>query len=161
MQKVINSENFINRFKNAIALEKPKGWNLPFGNTRRENHGDGFILLGDAAGLVDPFTGEGIGNAMESGKIAAETIIEAKKVNDYSKKFLSTYDEKLWNYLGSELDTSTLLLKLAHYKILLNFVIDRASRNKKVKDVISGMLADEVPKTELSNPMFYLKTLFS
>ena len=32
---------------------------------------------------------------------------------------------------------------------------------KKVKDVISGMLADEVPKTELSNPMFYLKTLFS
>ena len=47
------------------------------------------------------------------------------------------------------------------YKILLNFVIDRASRNKKVKDVISGMLADEVPKTELSNPMFYLKTLFS
>ena len=161
MQKVINSENFINRFKNAIALEKPKGWNLPFGNTRRENHGDGFILLGDAAGLVDPFTGEGIGNAMESGKIAAETIIEAKKVNDYSKKFLSTYDEKLWNYLGSELDTSTLLLKLAHYKILLNIVIDRASRNKKVKDVISGMLADEVPKTELSNPMFYLKTLFS
>ena len=161
MQKVINSENFINRFKNAIVLEKPKGWNLPFGNTRRENHGDGFILLGDAAGLVDPFTGEGIGNAMESGKIAAETIIEAKKVNDYSKKFLSTYDEKLWNYLGSELDTSTLLLKLAHYKILLNFVIDRASRNKKVKDVISGMLADEVPKTELSNPMFYLKTLFS
>ena len=111
--------------------------------------------------MVDPFTGEGIGNAMESGKIAAETIIEAKKVNDYSKQSLSTYDEKLWNYLGSELDTSTLLLKLAHYKILLNFVIDRASRNKKVKAVISGMLSDEVPKTELSNPMFYLKTLFS
>ena len=127
----------------------------------RDDHCDGFMLLGDAAGLVDPFTGEGIGNAMESGKIAAETIIEAKKVNDYSKGCLSTYDEKLWNYLGSELDTSTLLLKLAHYKILLNFVIDRASRNKKVKDVISGMLADEVPKTELSNPMFYLKTLFS
>ena len=161
MQQVINSKNFRRRFKNAIPLEKPKGWNLPFGNTKRENHGSGFMLLGDAAGLVDPFTGEGIGNAMESGKISAEIIARAKRLNDYSKESFSEYDERLWNYLGSELNTSTLLLKLAHYKILLNFVLDRASRNKKVKDVISGMLADEVPKTELSNPMFYLKTLFS
>jgi hypothetical protein len=56
---------------------------------------------------------------------------------------------------------STLLLKLAHYKVLLNFVIDRASRNKNIENMISGMLTNAVPKTELSNPMFYLKTLFS
>ena len=84
-----------------------------------------------------------------------------KENNDFSKTDLSIYDKKLWDYLGSELDTSTLLLKLANHKILLNFVIDRARRNDKVRNVISGMLADEVPKTELSNPLFYLKTLFS
>ena len=119
------------------------------------------MLLGDAAGLVDPFTGEGIGNAMESGKIAADIVLKAKKINNFSNQILSEYDKVLWEYLGSELKTSTLLLKLAHYRILLNFVIDRASRNKNIKNMISGMLADEVPKTELSNPMFYLKTLFS
>ena len=161
MMQVINSKNFKQRFKNSAALEKPKGWNLPFGNTKRKNHGNGFLLLGDAAGLVDPFTGEGIGNAMESGKIAANIVSKAKKINNFSKEVLSEYDEELWGYLGGELKTSTLLLKLAHYKLLLNFVIDRASRNKNVKNVISGMLTDEVPKTELSNPMFYLKTLFS
>ena len=37
------------RFKNSRPLEKPKGWNLPFGNIRRNNHGDGYLLLGDAA----------------------------------------------------------------------------------------------------------------
>ena len=161
MNQVINSKNFKHRFKNSNALEKPKGWNLPFGNTKRENHGNGFLLLGDAAGLVDPFTGEGIGNAMESGKIAADIVLKAKKINNFSNQILSEYDKVLWEYLGSELKTSTLLLKLAHYRILLNFVIDRASRNKNIKNMISGMLADEVPKTELSNPMFYLKTLFS
>ena len=161
MKQVINSKNFKHRFKNSNALEKPKGWNLPFGNTKRENHGNGFLLLGDAAGLVDPFTGEGIGNAMESGKIAADIVLKAKKINNFSNQILSGYDKVLWEYLGSELKTSTLLLKLAHYRILLNFVIDRASRNKNIKNMISGMLADEVPKTELSNPMFYLKTLFS
>ena len=161
MKQVINSKNFKHRFKNSNALEKPKGWNLPFGNTKRGNHGNGFLLLGDAAGLVDPFTGEGIGNAMESGKIAADIVLKAKKINNFSNQILSEYDKVLWEYLGSELKTSTLLLKLAHYRILLNFVIDRASRNKNIKNMISGMLADEVPKTELSNPMFYLKTLFS
>ena len=161
MKQVINSKNFKHRFKNSNALEKPKGWNLPFGNTKRENHGNGFLLLGDAAGLVDPFTEEGIGNAMESGKIAADIVLKAKKINNFSNQILSEYDKVLWEYLGSELKTSTLLLKLAHYRILLNFVIDRASRNKNIKNMISGMLADEVPKTELSNPMFYLKTLFS
>ena len=161
MKQVINSKNFKHRFKNSNALEKPKGWNLPFGNTKRGNHGNGFLLLGDAAGLVDPFTGEGIGNAMESGKIAADIVLKAKKLNNFSNQILSEYDKVLWEYLGSELKTSTLLLKLAHYRILLNFVIDRASRNKNIKNMISGMLANEVPKTELSNPMFYLKTLFS
>ena len=161
MEQVIDSKNFKHRFKNASALEKPKGWNLPFGNTKRKNHGNGFLLLGDAAGLVDPFTGEGIGNAMESGKIAAEVILKAKKIDNFSKQILSEYDKELWGYLGSELKTSTLLLKLAHYKVLLNFVIDRASRNKNIENMISGMLTNEVPKTELSNPMFYLKTLFS
>jgi len=161
MKQVINSKNFKYRFKNSNALEKPKGWNLPFGNTKRGNHGNGFLLLGDAAGLVDPFTGEGIGNAMESGKIAADIVLKAKILNNFSNQILSEYDKVLWEYLGSELKTSTLLLKLAHYRILLNFVIDRASRNKNIKNMISGMLANEVPKTELSNPMFYLKTLFS
>ena len=84
--QVISSDNFKKRFKNSKPLEKPKGWNLPFGNIRRNNHGDGYLLLGDAAGLVDPFTGEGIGNALESGKIAAEVIFSLKANNDFQKQ---------------------------------------------------------------------------
>ena len=161
MLDVIKSENFKNRFKDAVPLEKPKGWNLPFGSIKRENHGNGFLLLGDAAGLVDPFTGEGIGNAMVSGRIASEIALKAKEVHNYTKEYLKTYDQNLWGYLGSELNTSTKLLKLARSKFLLNFVIDRAARNKKVRDIISGMLANEIPRSELSNPLFYLKIIFS
>ena len=161
MLDVIKSENFKNRFKDAVPLEKPKGWNLPFGSIKRENYGNGFLLLGDAAGLVDPFTGEGIGNAMVSGRIAAEIATKAKEVHNYTKEYLKNYDQNLWEYLGSELNTSTKLLKLARSKFLLNFVIDRAARNKKVRDIISGMLANEIPRSELSNPLFYLKIIFS
>jgi len=161
MLDVIDSENFRHRFKDAVPMEKPKGWNLPFGSIKRENHGDGFLLLGDAAGLVDPFTGEGIGNALVSGRIAAEVAAKAKENNNFTKEYLKYYDQELWGYLGNELSTSSKLLKLAHSKFLLNFVIDRAARNEKVRNLISGMLADEIPKSELSNPLFYLKILFS
>ena len=161
MINIINSDNFKYRFSDAILLEKPTGWNLPLGSIIRKNHGEGFLLLGDAAGLVDPFTGEGIGNAMVSGQIAAEIAAQAKEKNDFSKKYLKKYDKKLWNHLGSELNTSAKLLKLARSKFLLNFVIGRAARNEKVRNIISSMLANEIPKTELSNPLFYLKILFS
>ena len=161
MSDVINSENFKSRFKEAVPMEKPKGWNLPFGSIKRENHGDGFLLLGDAAGLVDPFTGEGIGNAMVSGRIASEVAAKAKLKNNFTKEYLKRYDQELWGYLGNELSTSTKLLKLAHSEFLLNFVIDRAARNEKVRDIMSGMLAEEIPRSELSNPLFYLKILFS
>ena len=161
MTKIIESDHFKDRFSDAVPIEKPTGWNLPLGSIKRKNHGEGFLLLGDAAGLVDPFTGEGIGNAMVSGQIAAETAAQAKEKNDFSKKYLKKYDKKLWDHLGSELNTSAKLLKLARSKFLLNFVIDRAARNKKVRDIMSGMLANEIPKTELSNPLFYLKILFS
>jgi len=161
LDEVTQSDYFKNRFKNAKKLEKPKGWSLPLGRIKRPNHGDGFMLLGDAAGLVDPFTGEGIGNAMASAKFAIDVSNKALKSNDFSKQMFSEYNRMLWDDLGSELKTSTKLQDLANYRMLLNLIINKASRNKDIQDVISGMLTNEVPKEKLSNPLFYLKVLFS
>ena len=56
---------------------KVKGQYLPFGRCR-EKPGRGRILLcGDAAGFVDPITGEGIGYAIESGAMAGAAIAAA------------------------------------------------------------------------------------
>ena len=161
LDEVTQSDYFRDRFKNAKKLEKPKGWSLPLGRIKRPNHGDGFMLLGDAAGLIDPFTGEGIGNAMASAKFAVDTADKALKNNDFSKQMLSEYNKIVWDELGSELKTSTKLQDLANYRMLLNIIINKASRNKEIQDMISGMLTNEVPKEKLSNPLFYLKVLFS
>ena len=161
MDEIVQSDYFRSRFGNAHPLEKPVGWNLPLGRIQRKNHGDGFMLLGDAAGLVDPFTGEGIGNAMVAAKFAAQVALKAKNNGDVSEKAFKEYDQLVWNELGGELRTSTKLQSLARSSFLLNFVIDRAARNEEVQDIISGMLSNEIPKDELSSPMFYLKILFS
>ena len=161
LDELTKTEYFKDRFANARKLEKPVGWNLPLGSIHRKNHGNGFMLLGDAAGLVDPFTGEGIGNAMVSGKYAIQVAAKCRETGNFSKSALTQYDQLLWGEIGSELRTSTKLQNLARYRFLLNFVINRGERNEEVRDIISGMLANEIPRDELSSPMFYFKILFS
>ena len=161
MNEIISSDYFRDRFRYARPIEKPKGWNLPMGSIHRKNHGNGYMLLGDAAGLVDPFTGEGIGNAMVAAKYAVDVAKEAKGESDFSEKKLKKYDYLVWSELGGELNVSTKLQKLAHSSFLLNFVINRASRNENVQEIIAGMLSNEMARDDLSNPMFYFKILFS
>ena len=50
---------------------------LPMGFNRAPSAVPGMLLIGDAAGMVNPFNGEGIAYAMESGAMAAETIVQA------------------------------------------------------------------------------------
>ena len=49
-----------------------RGAALPMGFNRKPHYADGMLLVGDAGGMVNPFNGEGIAYAMESGEMAAE-----------------------------------------------------------------------------------------
>ncbi|MBI4529967.1 MAG: geranylgeranyl reductase family protein [Candidatus Latescibacteria bacterium] len=155
----IHSPRFRDRFVEAQALEEPVGWNLPVGSKHRRIYGDGFMLLGDAAGLIDPFTGEGIGNAMYSARCAVETAREACEAGDVSAAFLARYDERLWRTIGDEMKVSTRLQQLGRLRFLMNFFIGKAAQNQEVRDIICGMIANTIPKHKLTNPLFYLKLL--
>ena len=98
---------------------------------------------------------------MVAAKYATLVAKEAKKLGDFSENILKRYDELLWNEIGKELKTSTKLQSLSRSSFLLNFVIKRAARNEEVQEIISGMLSKEIPKDELSSPLFYFKILFS
>ena len=54
-----------------------RGAALPMGFNRTPHYTSGLLLVGDAGGMVNPFNGEGISYAMESGEIAAQVIVQA------------------------------------------------------------------------------------
>ena len=54
-----------------------RGAALPMGFNRTPHYYQGLLLVGDAGGMVNPFNGEGIAYAMESGEILARTITQA------------------------------------------------------------------------------------
>ena len=158
---VVRRPPFDERFAGARPLERPVGWNLPVGSRRRPCHGDGFLLLGDAASLIDPFTGEGIGNALYSARLAAEVCREALDQGDTSAAVLGRYEDRLWEALGPELKVSYQMQRMGRVRPLLNFVIGKGARSAKVSEHICGMMANAVPKKELTSPLYYLKLLFT
>lgn len=55
-----------------------QGAALPMGFNRKPHYANGMLLVGDSGGMVNPFNGEGIAYAMESGRMAAEAITQAR-----------------------------------------------------------------------------------
>mgnify|MGYP001565425312 CR=1 FL=1 len=161
MLEVIESPKFKERFKNANLQRKIQGWGLPLGSKKnRPISGNRFMLVGDSASLIDPFTGEGIGNAMFSGKWAAEQARDALNEGDLSATALKQYDKTVYKKIGGELRVSAVMQKLIKYPWLFNLVIRKVKRNKELRDTITFMFDDVELRKKFTNPMFYLRVLF-
>ena len=152
---------FKERFAGAKLVSPIKAWSLPFGSKKRTVHDDNVLLVGDAAGLVDPFSGEGQGNALLSGKLAAQMVDEALTANDTSAAFLATYEKRLWGAVWNELQTSYNMQKLGRNEWLLNFVVGKAAKSPKAREAIAGTFTSKEARSEYSSPLFYLKLLFA
>ena len=76
------------------ANVKPRGHFLPIGGMDRKIYANRILLVGDAAGFVDAFLGEGIAYAIASGNMAAETAIDAWQNDDFSQGSLASYHKR-------------------------------------------------------------------
>lgn len=150
------------RFQNAQLEGKILGWGLPMATTQEPVSGDGFLLTGDAAALIDAFSGEGVGNALYSGMLAAGAIEKALAVGRTDAAFLKTeYDAVLYRRLGDEIRISATLQKLCNYPWLFNFVVNKAEKSPELRDTISGMFSDLDLRDKLRKPSFYFNILFN
>jgi len=71
---------------------KHKGAPLPLAGPIKRSYTDGLMLVGDAAGLVSPLSGEGIFYSMRSGLLAAKQAAEALEANDTSAAALAPFE---------------------------------------------------------------------
>ena len=77
----------------ATRLSDPTGGRLPMGLARGPRVGATTLVIGDAAGTINPFNGEGIAYGYESGRLAAGVLGEALSADDPS--LLALYDVRL------------------------------------------------------------------
>lgn len=160
-QVIASNPSIAARFKDAELVDDIKLYGLPLGSKKRPLSGDNYMLCGDAAMLIDPFTGEGIGNAMMSGMHAANQAALCIQQNNYSAAFMQQYNTSLYKRLWSELNLSYRMQQLVNYPSLFNFVVRKANSNKVLRETISCMFEDIDMRAKLKSPTFYFKLLFS
>lgn len=112
------------RFKHAEPLEKAVGWGLPFASQQRPAYGNGYLLTGDAAALVCPLTGEGVGPAMISGLIAAEYLEKAYRNNRFDASMFINYDREIRRRLQSDILKYKMVRRLSPrlYNAFINMI---------------------------------------
>ncbi|MEC9135870.1 MAG: hypothetical protein VYD88_00350, partial [Candidatus Thermoplasmatota archaeon] len=163
-----NHPVFRERFKEARIVEgSQKGWQLPFGSPRksppsyqpRRSAGAGVMCVGDAASLVDPFSGEGIGNGLVSAKMTSRYFDKDNHSGGFPEEEAVAYMEDLWGTLGKELTNSHRLQKVVKWKKLMNWFVGKASRKEEMGDMLTGMIADKEAQKALWSPWFLFKTI--
>lgn len=152
---------FAERFSEAEITSSLDGYGLPLGSRKRRISGRHYMLVGDAAFLIDPFTGEGIGNAIYSGAIAAKQAAACLETGDFAAETMMAYDENVYRVLGPELKLSHRLQQLVRYPRLFNWLMKMGTKNKQLKDVISCMFYEVDLRKKLTRPSFYFKLLLN
>lgn len=87
---------------------------IPRGGLKRSIVKDGVLLVGDSAGFVDPFYGEGIAYAIRSGQLAADVIAESCIIYNNNNSSLYKYQIACNNEFNRNLRYSLLLSRLMH-----------------------------------------------
>ena len=155
---------FLRQRFDAIPDSKISGHYIPCGDYRKVPGKDNVLLCGDAAGLVDPITGEGIAYAMESGHYAAQAVFEAYD----SGKAHSAYAQYITKYrsIQRSLSLANILRYLIFPRITGHLFIKALPKTntipKKHIDLMSGDVSYESYVQFLARKLSsaLLKTIF-
>ncbi len=142
MLRIIERDPFLSpRFSEAEMEGEIRGHHLPLLTRKNGISGERFILCGDAASLVNPATGSGIGQAMQSGRYAGWQALKCFEKNDFSPGFISSYDKTVYDKIWHE-NRNYLFIRdhILNYPWRLNSAINLGSKNKTINKVILRLL---------------------
>lgn len=154
------------RLRNATMQGKILGWPLNTYNPDLNIADERVMLIGDAAGLINPLNGEGIQYALLSGKWAAQVAARCAEMNDFSKKALQPYTQMIEDYLGYDMALAGLIVQFIRNRSLnpvwlqaLHIIVERARLDPDYARTAGGILAGMLPASNVINLKFLLGTL--
>lgn len=123
----------------------------PLGHRVASRSGDGWLLVGDAAGFLDPLTGEGLHRALVSAELAADAIDghlrgEASSLRAYDRAMSARFRSK---------DVVTLLIQAFLARpALIRHAASRLARRDRLRETMGLVLGDLVPASRALEPSF-------
>lgn len=140
------------RLRGARLRGSVAGWPLATYNPALPSVGDRVMLVGDAAGLINPLNGEGIQFALLSGRWAAETARACLSARELGAKALTAYQDKLEHELRYDMALAAMIVQLIRNRDLnplwlwaLGVIATRARRDPEYAALAGGILAGLLP----------------
>ena len=119
----------------------------------------GLILVGDATGFIDPFTGEGIYLSLRSSQLASEVIHAGFNKSNFSRDFLSAYDQKRQKEFGGKFLLSRILQWLIYNRPFCNQVMKSLSADQVLAETLVGVIGDILPADKVVSLRFLSRLL--
>jgi geranylgeranyl reductase family protein len=131
-------------FVEENRTEPVRGAALPMGFNRTPAYHQGLLLAGDAAGMVNPFNGEGIAYAMESGEILARVIAQAlaRPTKSETERVLASYPDALRDAYGGYYALGRLFVQLIGKPKLMRYATARGMNRPALMRFALKLLAN-------------------
>lgn len=143
------------RLQHATLQGDISGWPLTTYNPRLPLVGDRVLLVGDAAGLINPLNGEGIQYAMLSGRWAAEVAHRCLEHGDLGYQALAAYAQRVEQEMRYDMALAGLIVQLIRNRHLnmvwlqaLRIIIGRARLDYDYAQIAGGILAGLIPASD-------------
>ncbi len=131
------------------AIAEPTGGKLPMGLTVGPRVGKGWMIVGDAGGSINPFNGEGIAYAYETGRLASTVIDEALRLYDevsteQFNSILRKYNMILEDNYRDYYRVASIFVEAISRPKLLKFLISNGMRSKTIMEWVLRVMANLV-----------------
>jgi flavin-dependent dehydrogenase len=145
----------------AQQIGPVKGYPLRVDFTSAPTFSERVLIVGEAAGLVNPLTGEGIDYALESGVLAAEHAMALFDRGDFSLRSLATYDAVLRRRYQRLFVLCRRLRLIYNNPAILSRCLAMATRRQEFEQLFTTIIVDNVGMEEALSPITLLKLVFT
>jgi menaquinone-9 beta-reductase len=126
----------------------------------RRVSGDGFALVGDAASFLDPFTGEGVYEALRGATLLAPVAAAALQAGDLSARRLGPYGAARRRAFWAKRQVCWLVQGFITTPALMDYATARLDRRPTVARTLAGVLGDLYPARQGLSPFFLARLLW-
>jgi len=120
---------------------------------------DGVMLVGDAAGFYDPFTGEGIYRALRGAELLAAVAAPALAAGDCSVARLADYERQHHREFDSKHAVEWIVQEAIMRPWLFHHIAGQLARHKSMADTLMGVTGDFLPASAVLRPGYLLRLL--
>ncbi len=138
----------------AVGESNHKAWPIPCRVGRTPLVGPHTLFIGDAAATADPMTGEGIGQAILTGRIAAESILEGGDVN-------TTYESRVRAELVADDRMARLLVPMLSHRRVADSVLRITATSKWTRRNFARWMFEDYPRAMIATPKRWHRGMFT